>query len=365
MQKCREFIKKYVPIFTIVCSAIAFLSLVLLIISKNSYAFCDAVNSTVCAAYRFVMAKISSILPFSIFEVLIYLLLPIIALLIFIAVRVFRDNVARVRYLFTLVGAVFLIFSAYVLALGIPYNVTPLGYRLELPAVEVTEDNLYDTAKILLDETNALAEKLEFDESGSAIMPYSLGELSEKISAAYSVVAEKYDFIPDFSSRVKPIATKDALSNLHLLGIYTYFTGESNINVHYPDFNIPYTTAHEFAHQRGIARENEANFIAFLVCIESDDDFIRYSGYLCLYDYVAGALYSTNKDRYYDLLAEMSDAVRGELIADSEIYQKFANNWLGEISGKLNDLYLKANGTEGEISYGLVTRLAVAYYMGK
>jgi hypothetical protein len=165
-----------------------------------------------------------------------------------------------------------------VLALGIPYNVTPLGYRLELPAVEVTEDNLYDTAKILLDETNALAEKLEFDESGSAIMPYSLGELSEKISAAYSVVAEKYDFIPDFSSRVKPIATKDALSNLHLLGIYTYFTGESNINVHYPDFNIPYTTAHEFAHQRGIARENEANFIAYLVCISSEDAYIRYSG---------------------------------------------------------------------------------------
>ena len=232
-------------------------------------------------------------------------------------------------------------------------------------SVEVTEDNLYDTAKILLDETNALAEKLEFNESGSAIMPYSLGELSEKISAAYSVVAEKYDFIPDFSSRVKPIATKDALSNLHLLGIYTYFTGESNINVHYPDFNIPYTTAHEFAHQRGIARENEANFIAFLVCIESDDDFIRYSGYVRLYDYVVSSLYRTNKDRYYDLLAEMSDAVRGELIADSEVYQKFANNWLGEISSKLNDLYLKANGTEGEISYGLVTRLAVAYYMGK
>ena len=34
-------------------------------------------------------------------------------------------------------------------------------------------------------------------------------------------------------------------------------------------------------------------------------------------------------------------------------------------SDKSTDLYLKANGTEGEISYGLVTRLAVAYYMGK
>ena len=365
MQKCREFIQKYVPIFTLISFAVALLSLVLLIISRNSYAFCDFINSTVSSAYRFVMAKISSILPFSIFEVLVYLLLPIIALLIFATVRIFRDNIARIRYLFTLIGVVLILFSTYVLSLGIAYSTTPLSSRLDLPSVEVTEDNLYDTAKILLNEANALAEKLEFDGSGSAIMPYSMGELSEKISAAYSAVAEKYDFIPDFSSRVKPIATKDAMSHLHILGIYSYFTGEANINVHYPDFNIPYTTAHEFAHQRGIARENEANFIAFLVCLESDDDFIRYSGYVRLYDYVASSLYKTNKDRYYDILDEMSDAVRGELIADSEVYKRFAGNWLGELSNKMNDLYLKANGTEGEISYGLVTRLAVAYYADK
>ncbi len=365
MQKCREFIKKYVPLFTLVCSAIAFLSLVLLIIARNSYAFCDFINSTVSSAYRFVMAKISSILPFSIFEVLVYLVLPLAAFLVYASVRIFRDNVARIRYLFTLVGVVLILFSTYVLSLGIAYSTTPLYSRLDLPSVDITEDNLYYTAKLLLDEANTLAERLEFDESGSAIMPYSTGELSKKISAAYSAVAEKYDFIPDFSSRVKPIATKDAMSNLHILGIYSYFTGEANINVHYPDFNIPYTTAHEFAHQRGIARENEANFIAFLVCLESDDDFIRYSGYVRLYDYVASSLYKTNKDRYYDLLDEMSDAVRGELIADSEVYQRFAGNWLGELSNKMNDLYLKANGTEGEISYGLVTRLAVAYYMGK
>ena len=365
MRKRWESAKKYVPIFTLVCLAIALLSLILLLISKSSYAFCDAVNSTVCAAYRFVMAKISSIVPFSIFEVLIYLLLPIIALLVFVAVRVFHDTVSRVRYVFTLFGVVLLMFSAYVLALGIPYNVTPLARRLDLVSVEITEDSLYDTARILLDESNALAERLEFDESGSAIMPYSLDELSEKISDAYASLSEKYEFIHGFSSRIKPIATKDAMSQLHLLGIYSYFTGETNINVHYPDFNIPYTTAHEFAHQRGIARENEANFIAFLVCLESDDDFIRYSAYVRLYDYVASSLYKTNKDRYYDLLDEMSDAVRGELIADSEVYQRFAGNWLGELSNKMNDLYLKANGTEGEISYGLVTRLAVAYYADK
>ena len=158
MQKCREFIKKYVPLFTLVCSAIAFLSLILLIIARNSYAFCDFINSTVSSAYRFVMAKISSILPFSIFEVLVYLVLPLIAFLVYASVRIFRDNVARIRYLFTLVGVVLILFSTYVLSLGIAYSTTPLYSRLDLPSVDITEDNLYDTAKLLLDEANTLAE---------------------------------------------------------------------------------------------------------------------------------------------------------------------------------------------------------------
>ena len=120
---------------------------------------------------------------------------------------------------------------------------------------------------------------------------------------------------------------------LEILGIYSYFTGESNINVHYPDYGIPFTVAHELAHQRGISRENEANFIAFLVCIRSDSEFVRYSGYINMFEYLASALGSTDR--------EMLRAV----------YSDF-----------FNDNYLKAQGTEGIISYGLVVTLAVAYY---
>ncbi len=358
-------VRKYLPTFTVVTLAVALVSFILLLVSKHSCALGNAINATVSSAFRFIMAKISSIFPFSLFEVLMYLLLPIIALIVIVAVKVFRDRTARIRYALTLLGVVAIIFTGYVFALAIPYTVTPLASRLELPSVEITEDNLYDTAKLLLDEANALSEKLEKNESGSTVMPYSLDELSEKISVSYSRLAETHDFIQSFSSRVKPIATEGAMSSLHLLGIYTYFTGESNINVHYPDFNIPFTTAHEFAHQRGIIRENEANFIAFLVCLESDDDYIKYSGYLNLYQYLASALYRTSADRYRVLLDGMSDAVRSEIIADREAAEKYKDSLAGKISGFLNDRYLKMNGTEGEISYGLVTRLAVAYYSEK
>ncbi len=362
MVKVRDFIKKYVPVFTLVSFGLALLSLIFTLIARSSYAFADFINSTVSHAYRLLAAKISGIFPFSLFEVLMYLAIPLVIFLTVAAFKLFHTDTARIRYAFTLFGVVLLIYTAYAFSLSMPYSATPLEERLELPETEITEDNLYETAKLLLDEANALAEGLEFDESGSAVMPYSLDELSEKISTAYASLSEKYSFIKGFSSRIKPIMTEGAMSSLRLLGIYTYYTGEANLNIHYPDFNLPFTTAHEFAHQRGIARENEANFVAFLVCLESDDDFIRYSGYLRLYEYVASSLYGTSRDRYGELIADMSDAVRGELIADREVSEKYAGTFIAELSHNANDFFLKMNGTEGVVSYGLVTRLAVAYY---
>ena len=35
---------------------------------------------------------------------------------------------------------------------------------------------------------------------------------------------------------------------------------------------------------------------------------------------------------------------------------------LGELNEKINDFYLKANGTQGTVTYGYVVRLAVSYY---
>ena len=134
-----------------------------------------------------------------------------------------------------------------------------------------------------------------------------------------------------------------------------------NINVNFPDYTIPYTAAHEMAHQRGIAREDEANFIAFLVCISSDDAYIRYSGYLNLYEYVASSLYSADPELYFEARGQLPMTVRYEMSAYSKFFDKYRDSVAGEVSGTINDLYLKGNGTEGTRSYGLVVDLAVAY----
>ena len=362
MKRVSGFIKKYVPNFTLVCFFVAMLAVITVILSSASYRAADFLNSTISTAYRFITAKLTGIFRFSLFEVFVYLALPLVVFLVFWAVRFCRTETARARYAFSLFGVVLLVYSAFAVSTSVAYNVTPLGTRLGMRATEITAENLYATAKLLLDESGTLAERLEFDENGSAVMPYSLDELSEKLALAYASLSEKHSFIPGYKTRVKPILTKGAMSSARLLGIYTFYTGEANINVDYPDVNLPFTTAHEFAHQRGIIRENEANFVAFLVCLESDDDFIRYSGYLRLYEYVASSLYKTDLELYRELISGMSDEVRIELLYEREVASKYSDGWIGKLSNKLNDFYLKANGTEGVVSYGLVTRLAVSYY---
>ena len=157
------------------------------------------------------------------------------------------------------------------------------------------------------------------------------------------------------------------MSYAHFTGLYTFFTGEANINVLFPDYTLPFTAAHELAHGRGIARENEANFIAFLVCMESTDPYIRYCGLLNMYEYVMSALYNADTEEgkpLYNKIASLPDKrIRGELSAYAEFFEKYRTSSVSEISGAINDSFLKANGTEeGEKSYGLVVNLAVSYY---
>ena len=54
------------------------------------------------------------------------------------------------------------------------------------------------------------------------------------------------------------------MSAMNFTGVYFAFTGESNINVDAPACLIPSTIAHELSHQRGIASEQECNFLAVL-----------------------------------------------------------------------------------------------------
>ncbi|MBQ3483620.1 MAG: DUF3810 domain-containing protein [Clostridia bacterium] len=361
-KKSRDYEK--FPLHAWIFLGLAALSLVLYLIAVASPRFADGFNSTVGAAVRALLAHLTSWIPFSLAEMLIYCI-PL--LLIGLGIYVYRRRCATWRSMWVFVGCIAaafsLLFSLFVFSFGTGYHTPTLDERLGLSAGEITAEDLERTTAILTAIVTETADTVTFGDDGFSVMPYDLDTLNDRLLDAYGTVCAEHGFISSLNSRIKPVLASKAMSYTHITGVYSYFTGEANLNVAFPDYTIPYTAAHELAHQRGIARENEANFVAFLVCMASDDPYIRYSGALNLLEYVSSALARADAARYRAWLKGLDARVRGELVAYSHFFDTYRDSSASLVAGAVNDTYLKLHGNEaGTASYGLVVELAVAYF---
>lgn len=361
-KKSTKKINEYIPTAVIVIACIALASAVIHIISKFSRQFADFFNENISSVIRAALAHITNLIPFSIAEG-IFMFLPVIFfVLIFIGAKKSCETWKSViRYTSSILSVVLVLYIFFVWGFATGYNGSFLEDKLGIEKKDVSAEELEETAMYLLEKTNNSLSGICFTEEGYSVMPYSRAKMNDKLLEAYYRVSEKYSFVPHLSSRLKPVILSEPMTYTHISGMYSYFTGEANLNVNFPDYTIPYTAAHELAHQRGIAREDEANFMAFLVCMESDDPYIKYSGYLNLYEYVASALYSADTEKYYNVISDMDGAVRGELRSYNKFFEKYEHSVISDVSGTINDTYLKLQGTSGSKSYGQVVDLAVAY----
>ena len=263
-----------------------------------------------------------------------------------------------------LFSAITLIYSSFVLTFACAYRGVTLDEKLELERRDVSAEELKLTTAAVIEELNKYSKLVNYGEDRFSVMPYSFRELNSKLGEAYISGADSYPFLQKMKSNAKPILLSEPMTYTHISGVYTFFTGEANVNTNYKDYNTPFTMAHEMAHQRGIAREDEANFVAFLICIESEDAYIRYSAYLNMFEYLANALYKADKTAYSELITTVDINVRYELVAYSDYFDKYRDNVASDISGAVNNSYLISQGqVSGTKSYGLVVDLAVAYYL--
>ena len=351
------------PLFATISLILAAICILIYFISTVSEKFADFFNIYIAGLFRLLFAMLTNIFPFSFAEILLFIS-PILlgfALWYLIKYRC-KTRKAALMSVVCIISAASLLFSSFVLTFSSGYRGSTLDKKLELEQKPIAPKELYNSAVYLIGQINQLSERIEYGEDDFSVMPYDLRTMSKKLIEAYDSYCNKHSFINNFRSQVKPIILSEAMSYTHITGIYTFFTGEANININFPDYTIPYTAAHELAHQRGIAREDEANLIAFLVSIESDDDYILYCAYLNMYEYIASALYKADKDLYKQAVSTLSADVRRELVAYNNFFKKYQESTASKVSNKVNDVYLKAQGTVGKKSYGMVVDLAVAYF---
>lgn len=362
--KLMQWIKRNIPIPAMILYGMAILSLLIHVLGICFTGFADFFSVHIAGFFRMLLAKISGLYHFSLAEILI-ICLPLV--FIGIVVTVIRyakqeDTTKINRFFAGAFAVVSLFYTTFVFTYGMGYRGYTLDQKLGLDMDDVSVEDLKITGEYLAEKVNETAPEVFFSYGGSSIMPYNFETLSQKMNAAYGSCAEKYSFLNHFESRVKPMLLAKGMSYIHMLGMYTYYTGEANINTEFPDYATPFTVAHEMAHQRGIARENEANFMAFLVCTASDDPYIRYSGYLNMYEYVQSALYSADKKEYNRVHSKLCMEAKYDMESYRTFFLQYKDSSAANVADKLNDAFLKGNGqNEGTRSYGLVVDLAVAY----
>ena len=274
-----------------------------------------------------------------------------------------RGNRYFIRCVTGLLSVVVLIASMFVFTFGAGYRVPTIDRKLGIAREKVSAEELAATMDIVIDRLNELAPEVIYAEGLGSVRPYSHKDTVELCLESYAKLSEQHPFIQKLDAPVKQIMLSDYMTYTHISGVYTFFTGEANLNTNYPYFVNVYTTAHEMAHQRGIARENEANFLAYLVCIGSDDPYMQYSGYLNMYEYLASPLYSASPSLYSKTIERLDQRVRYDLHCYSEFFDKYRDNAAAEVSDAVNNTYLVLQGTEGSKSYGMVVDLAVAYHL--
>lgn len=191
--------------------------------------------------------------------------------------------------------------------------------------------------------------------------PGDFDRYAQESVAAMRTLAERYPVLErSLYSQPKPVALSGLMSDAGIAGIFFPFTMESNVNRDIPLFTLPSTTAHELSHQCGFMREDEANFIAYLACKQSDDPLMRYSGLYLAFIHSVSALRQADPEAASNVMSSLPEAVRQDM-AENDRFWSEHEGVVTEISTAANDTYLKANSqTDGVSSYGRMVDLLLA-----
>lgn len=355
-------LKERIPTTSLVIFLIGIICAALYILFLISPAAANFFNENISRIFRRALAYITAPLPFSLAEFIIFAS-PVIIFLILRAMFRYMDAHPHgfARAVSAMLSALVLLMSVFVLNFAAGYRTSSLDIKLNLENTEVDSDSLLATAEYIKSKLNELVPSVCFKDGGS-IRGYSHSRTVELASSSYDKLHEQYGFIDSFRAPVKRLAVSPLMTYTHISGIYSFFTGEANLNTNYPEFVNVYTVCHEMAHQRGIARENEANFIAYLVCITSDDTYMQYCGYLNMLEYLATAINKTSPADLQKLYQTLDTRIIAELNTYSEFFEKYSKSTASKVSEKINNTYLVSQGTPGTVSYGMVVELAVAYH---
>ena len=354
-------------IVTVAFAGTALLLLGLMLLSRR---FPEATTSVyTLKIFKYVslpVKAIAELFPFSLAEAALYAAVILILLTLVISViRCFKEGRARplLRQISAVLIAASLALICYVSLGGFNYSALTFAERENITLKGSTVQELQELCLYLSEKAAENRNQLHQDENGTVTCDASVFDICKSAQAGYDLLRTRYPEFSGFYVTPKPAVASEVMCYLQISGIYPYIVPEAIVNYKTPLCQLPHTVCHEMAHQRGIAREDEANYISYLACILNPDPLFRYSGYMEALSYSLNALYAASSAAYRQIRPMIHEGVLRDIGAASAFWRSFEqkNETVAKVSSTVNNTYLQAqNIPDGERSYGRMVDLLLA-----
>jgi hypothetical protein len=302
-------------------------------------------------------------IPFSIGDLFYgFLILVIIFKTVYFFKLLFKKRLNRKNFIAGLQQVIFFFLFIYVffnLLWGLNYNRIGIANQLDLKVKRYSLTDLDTLATAIQKKLNEYALNVNESARDSFDKKKTLFKESHDV---FKQAGKQYPFLKYRVRSIKPSLFSYLGNYLGFQGYYNPFSGEGTVNTTAPRFLEPFVSLHEIAHQVGYAKEDEANFVAFLACRNYQSDIFQYSLYFDLYMYSIREIAKRDSVLAKKINTQSDTQVKKDMRFHYEFYKKYRNS-VEPVIMWFYGHYLRANNQPmGKETYNEVVALLVAFY---
>lgn len=361
--------KKKLNIFSICPAAhiVALISTILIavhLITRHDQPLMNRISGSVIRPIHRFLSVLCSRFSFSAAEILITLFA--LTVLIYIVVKllriVFRGNKLREAYsaIVTLAAVGLTVYALYCMLWGVYYYGDDFVTISGLEKSEISVEQLETVTAYFADGLNRYGRGVLRDERGFYIVDRAA--VLARSDEVFKNTEKEFPSLAGENIRAKGMFFSRIMSYLDFTGFFFPFTAEANVNTDFPPSQFAATVAHELSHQRGVAKEQEANFTAVLACLDYGDADYCYSACMLAYVHLGNALYDADHEAWMKIYESIDDNVKLDMALDNYYWEQFETP-VQTVSNTVYEGFLQSYDQKlGMKSYGACVDLLVNYY---
>ena len=264
------------------------------------------------------------------------------------------------RLVMRLLAAGLTVYAGFCLLWGVYYYGDDFLSKSGLKNEAISVEQLETVTVYFADMLNEYSVQTSRDENGYYCTDRA--DILRRSPEVFAAAEEMFPCLKGPAVSAKAVHFSRVMSYLDFTGFFFPFTAEANVNMDYPPGHFAATVAHELSHQRGVAKEQEANFTAVLACPEYGDTDYVYSACMLAYTYLGNALHSADYGKWLMVYQGLEENVLKDMQRNRDYWQQF-DTAVQSVSTTVYEGFLQSyDQTLGMKSYGACVDLLVNYY---